>query len=147
LELAICCDFRVAARSATLGYPENRIGLIPASGAVSRMQKMIGPSWTKELVLTGRFISAEEARQIGLITRVAEDADLLDHAQELGESFGQKSREALGIAKVAIDLCANTDVTSGRIIERLGQSLLLHEPDHDEGMASFREKRPPKFRR
>ena len=148
IELAICCDFRIASRdpAVRIGYPENRIGLIPASGAVSRMQNLVGLGWTKELVLTGRFIGADEAREIGLITRVAEDNDdLMKQAQELGESFAVKSREAVGLGKVATDLCANTDVTSGRIIERLTQSLLLHQPDHAEGMASFREKRPPKF--
>jgi enoyl-CoA hydratase/carnithine racemase len=148
LELAICCDFRIASRdpAVRIGYPENRIGLIPASGAVSRMQNIVGPAWTKEMVLTGRFIDADEAREIGLVTRVADDnEDLLKQAQELGESFNPKSKEALGLGKVATDLCANTDVTSGRIIERLVQSLLLHQPDHAEGMASFREKRPPDF--
>jgi len=147
LELAICCDIRIMARSATVAYPENRIGLIPASGAVSRMQNIIGPAWTKEMVLTGDHFSADQAREMGLVTRVADDGELLDKAQALGETFNAKSKAALGLAKVAIDLCANTDVTSGRIIERLGQSLLIHEPDHLEGMASFREKRPPVFER
>ena len=146
LELAMACDFRIAAEDTRFGFTEGNINLIPGSGGCSRLVKMIGPGWAKELVLAGEFIDAPRALQIGLVTRVVAKDALVDAARALADKLVKKAPQALGAAKAVINACQNIDAASGRILERMAQSALILSQDHKEGVKAFREKRPPDYK-
>ena len=145
LELAMSCDFRICSDDSRFGFTEGNINLIPGSGGCSRLVKLIGPSWAKELVLAGEFIDADRAFQIGLVTRVVPRDQLNAAARELAEKLLTKAPLALGMAKAVMNTCDNIDAASGRILERIGQSVLIRTDDHQEGVRAFREKRPPNY--
>lgn len=146
LELAMACDFRIAADDSRFGFTEGNINLIPGSGGCSRLAKMIGPAWTKELVLAGEFIDAQRALQIGLVTRVVPKAELAEEARTLADKLANKAPQALGAAKAVINACQNIDTATGRIMERMAQTSLILSEDHKEGVKAFREKRPPQYK-
>lgn len=146
LELAMSCDFRIAAEGTRFGFTEANINLVPGSGGCSRLVNLIGPSWAKELVLAGTFIDTERAMQIGLITRVAPKDELQDAAMDLARQLAAKAPLAMGLAKVIMNTCDSIDAASGRILERVGQSVLIKTEDHGEGVRAFREKRKPVYR-
>lgn len=145
LELAMACDFRIAAEDARFGFTEGNINLVPGSGGCSRLVKMIGPGWAKELVLAGEFIDAGRAREIGLVTRVVPRARLAEEARALADRLARKAPQALGAAKALINACQSLDPATGRILERMAQSALILSQDHKEGVRAFREKRPPRY--
>lgn len=146
LELAMSCDFRICSEDARFGFTEGNINLIPGSGGCSRLMRLVGPGWAKELVLAGEFIDAERALQIGLVTRVVPKDRLQAEARALAEKLVAKAPMALGLAKAIINTCENIDMASGRILERIGQSVLIKSEDHKEGIRAFREKRKPEYR-
>ena len=146
LELALSCDFRFASRSARMGLPETNVGLIPGSGGISRLVKIVGPSKAKRLVMTGEIIGAQRALEIGLVDEVHEDDDLLPKALEFAELLASKAPLALGTAKLVINQCVNVDTETGRNFERIGQSVLKLTEDHAEGAKAFVEKRKPEFK-
>ena len=146
LELALSCDFRFASRSARMGLPETNVGLIPGSGGISRLVKIVGPSKAKRLVMTGEIIGAARALQIGLVDEVHEDDELLPKALEFAELLASKAPLALGTAKLVINQCVNVDTETGRNFERIGQSVLKLTEDHAEGAKAFVEKRKPEFK-
>ncbi|MGE0748276.1 MAG: enoyl-CoA hydratase/isomerase family protein [Rhodospirillales bacterium] len=146
LELAMAADFRIAADDTRFGFTEGNINLVPGSGGCSRLVKMIGPGWAKELVLAGEFIDAERALQVGLVTRVVPKAKLAEEARALADKLVKKAPQALGAAKAVINACQNIDATTGRIMERMAQSALILSQDHKEGVKAFREKRPPQYK-
>jgi len=146
LELALSCDFRFAADSAKMGLPENNVGLIPGSGGISRLVKLVGPSKAKRLVMTGEIVSAEKALAFGLVDEVVAADALLDHAVAFAEKLAAKAPLALGTAKLVINQCANVDLETGRNFERIGQSVLKLSDDHVEGAKAFVEKRKPNFK-
>ncbi len=145
LELAMACDFRIAAEDARFGFTESNINLIPGSGGCSRLIKMVGPGWAKELVLAGEFIDAARALQIGLVTRVVAADKLMDEAGALAAKLAAKPPLAVGMAKAIMNACADIDQHSGRILERIGQSVLIKTEDHAEGVRAFREKRKARY--
>ena len=146
LELALSCDFRFAAETAKLGFPENNVGLIPGSGGCSRLVKLIGLSKAKRLVMSGEMILAPRALDIGLIDEVFPADVLMEKTQEFARSLAAKAPLALGLAKLVLNACANVDPDTGRQLERLGQSILKKTEDHEEGAKAFVEKRKPKFK-
>lgn len=146
LELAMAADFRIAADDARFGFTEGNINLIPGSGGCSRLVKMIGPAWTKELVLAGEFIDAPRAMQVGLVTRIVPKARLTEEARALADKLVKKAPQALGAAKAVINACQNIDSGTGRILERMAQTSLILSEDHKEGVKAFREKRPPQYK-
>jgi enoyl-CoA hydratase/carnithine racemase len=146
VEIAIACDFRIAARGAEFILTENKLGVLPASGACSRMIQMIGIGRLKEMVMAALPVSAERAEAIGLVHRVYEPEKLMDGALELARHLLGRAPLAMGIAKHIINTCQNVDTETGRILERLGQSVLIRSEDAREGNRAFREKRPPNFR-
>ena len=143
LELAMACDFRIAADDTRFGFTEANINLIPGSGGCSRLVKLVGPGWAKEMVLAGEFIDSDRAMQTGLVTRVVPYADLNEAALELARKLAAKAPLAMGLAKAIMNACDDMDATTGRILERVGQSVLIKTADHTEGVRAFREKRPP----
>jgi len=146
VEMAVACDFRLAARGAQFLLPENQLGVLPASGACSRMIQLIGIGRLKEMVLAALPVSAEEAHAIGLVTRVYPEDQLMDKALEFARLLNGRAPLAMGMAKHIINTCQSVDTETGRVLERLGQSILIGSEDNKEGQRAFREKRKPKFR-
>lgn len=145
LQITLSCDIRIASEEARFGFRENLIGLIPGAGGCSRLVKLIGYGKAKELIFTGDMISAEEACTLGLINRVVPAAKLLDEAHKLAKHLLTRAPVALGLAKRILWNCVNVDMTTGRTLKSLAQSILIKTADHKEGIKAFREKRSPKF--
>lgn len=139
MEIAIACDFRIMAASATFLLPENQLGVIPASGACSRLTQMIGIGRLKEMVLAALPMTAQRSFDIGLATRVVPDENFMDGVLEFCNILLQRAPLAMGMAKHIINTCQNVDTETGRILERLGQSILIGTADNHEGMTAFRE--------
>jgi|SRR5882757_365677 len=146
IELAIACDFRIAAANATFSLPENQLGVIPASGACSRMIQMIGIGRLKQMVMAVETIDAQEAYRIGLVGEVCPAEQLMERSLAYARRLLSKAPQAIGMAKHIINACQNVDTETGRLLERLGQSVLIRTQDNKEGMASFQEKRAPQFK-
>jgi enoyl-CoA hydratase len=145
LELALSCDFRIATEGATLGLPEGNVGLIPGSGGISRLVKLVGPAIAKRLVMTGEMISAKKALEYGLVEEVVSSQALINHCDTLARTLAERAPLALGSAKLVINQCMNVDTETGRNFERITQSVLKLTSDHEEGAKSFIEKRKPNF--
>jgi enoyl-CoA hydratase len=146
MELALSCDFRFAAATARLGFPENNVGLIPGSGGCSRLVKLVGLARAKRLVMTGEMIEAPAALSVGLVDEVVAPEALMEYSLAFARKLAAKAPLALGVAKLVINACANVDPDTGRHFERLGQSVLKTTDDHVEGARAFLEKRKPNFR-
>ena len=146
LELALSCDFRIAASGAKLGFPENNVGLIPGSGGCSRLVKLVGLARAKRLVMTGEMVAAERALELGLVEEVVPQEQLAARARALAEQLAAKAPLALGLAKLVLNACLNVDPDTGRNLERLGQSILKKTEDHLEGARAFVEKRKAQFK-
>jgi enoyl-CoA hydratase len=146
LELALSCDFRIAAETAKLGFPESNVGLIPGSGGCSRLVKIVGIAKAKRLVMTGEMVPAPQAQALGLVEEVLPADQLMPRAMELAKQLAGKAPLALGLAKLVLNACLNVDPDTGRHIERLGQSILKKTEDHLEGAKAFVEKRRPEFK-
>ena len=146
LELALSCDIRVASEEARLGFPENNIGLIPGVGGCSRLARFVGLGRAKDLILTGELISAQEAKEMGLVSYVVEADRLMPKVQEISERLLSRAPLALGLAKRAISTCMGIDMHSGRVIEGLAQSQLVVTEDKREGIRAFKAKEKPRFK-
>ncbi|MBL4756945.1 MAG: enoyl-CoA hydratase/isomerase family protein [Rhizobiales bacterium] len=146
LELALSCDFRFAADNARLGLPEGNVGLIPGSGGISRLVKLVGPSKAKRLIMTGEIIPAQKALEIGLVDEVFAADALIDEAIAFAEILAARAPLAIGTAKLVINQCVNVDLETGRNFERIGQSVLKLSKDHEEGVQAFLEKRKAEFK-
>ena len=146
LELALSCDFRFAADGARLGLPEGNVGLIPGSGGISRLVKLVGPSRAKRLIMTGEILDADAAFALGLVDEVVPAAELIDHCVAFAETLAARAPLAIGMAKLIVNQCLNVDLETGRNLERIGQSVLKQTADHKEGAAAFVEKRKPDFK-
>ena len=145
LELALSCDFRFAAQTAKMGFPENNVGLIPGSGGCSRLVMQVGLSKAKRLVMTGEMVMADKALQYGLVDEVVAPEQLMDHTLAFARVLAAKAPQSLGLAKIVLNNCARVDPDTARNFERLGQSILKKTDDHAEGAKAFVEKRPAQF--
>jgi len=132
LELALTADFRIASQGATLGLPEIILGLIPDCGGTTRLTRLLGPGWAKELILTGDMIPAQRAYEIGLIHQICPDEQLEEKAQAFLQRILQRPSLALGLAKRAIDWGVGLDKMTHMEIEALTQSLLITAKDFPE---------------
>jgi enoyl-CoA hydratase/carnithine racemase len=144
-ELALACDWRVAAEDAQLGQPEIALGIIPGAGGTQRLSRLVGPARAKDLVMTGRFVGAAEAERIGLVDKVVPAADVYAAARELVQPFVTGPAQALRAAKLAIDGGLEMDLASGLAWESQLYAALFATDDKAEGMAAFVEKRKPDF--
>lgn len=145
-ELAMGCDIRIAAESATFGQPEINIGIIPGAGGTVRLAKLVGLGKAKELVLTGSMISAQEALAINLVNKVVPDEMLMDEAIRMAKSITRHSSVAVGLAKHSVQNASDADLHTGRVIERACFSLAFSSEDKKEGMRAFLEKRKPNYK-
>lgn len=145
LELAMCCDIRIAASDAQLGQPEINVGLIPGGGGTQRLPRLVGAGIAKELIYTGRFMSAERAMRIGLVNQVVEPDNLLDEAKNMAKLITTKPPLAIRAAKKAIDRGLNMSLLEGLEFEAYHWSYLCGTEDQKEGARAFIEKRKPVF--
>lgn len=145
VELAIACDFRIASEKAQFLLPENQLGVIPASGACSRMIQMIGIGRLKEMIMAVQPVDGIKAERIGLVNEVVPHERLMEAAYAFAKRLLPLAPQAMGMAKHIINMCQNVDTETGRLLERLGQSVLIRTQDNKEGMGAFKEKRTPKF--
>ncbi len=143
-EVALACDWRVAADDARLGQPEILLGIIPGAGGTQRLARLVGPAKAKDLVFSGRFVGAEEALAIGLVDRVVPAGEVYDAAREMVGRYVGGPSYALRAAKEAIDRGVEVDLESGLEIERMLFSALFATKDRATGMRSFVEKGPGK---
>jgi enoyl-CoA hydratase/carnithine racemase len=145
LELALAFDLRVATDDLLLSMPEARLGLVADVGGTTRLSRTIGPSRTKDLLLTAREMDAAEALQWGLVNRVVPPAELMTATVALANQIAANAPQALGMAKRIVDQGDGLDKHSQMALERWAQSQLLATNDVQEAVAAFMEKRAPKF--
>ncbi|MDQ1287372.1 MAG: enoyl-CoA hydratase-related protein [Actinomycetota bacterium] len=141
-ELALCCDFRVAGEGARLGQPEILLGIIPGAGGTQRLARLIGPARAKDLIFSGRQVTASEALAIGLVDEVVPDDDVHDAARRRVARYVGGPAYALRAAKEAVDRGLQVDLMTGLEIERALFTGLFATADRDLGMRSFREDGP-----
>lgn len=144
-ELAMMCDFIIAADTAQFGQPEIKIGVIPGAGGTQRLTRAIGKAKAMDLVLTGRMMGAEEAERCGLVARIVPAADLLAEALKAGAAIAAMSLPAAMMAKEAVNAAFETTLNEGVRYERRLFYSLFATQDQKEGMAAFVEKRKPAF--
>ena len=144
LELALSCDLRIAADSAQMGQPEILLGIITGAGGTQRLSRLIGPSRAKDLIFTGRLVSAVEALQMGLVNEVVESDRVLDRALELARMLATRPRLAIRAAKLAIDNGLDLPLHEGLEIEVNLFTKLFGTNDQVHGMSSFIENGPGK---
>jgi enoyl-CoA hydratase len=145
-ELALCADVRIAGESAKLGQPEILLGLIPGAGGTQRLSRLVGPAKAKDLIFTGRQISAEEALSIGLVDRVVPDTEVYEQAYAWAARLARGPAYALRAAKEAVDAGLETDLETGLAVERALFTGLFATEDRETGMRSFVEEGPGKAR-
>lgn len=143
-ELAMTCDFRVAGKNAKLGQPEILLGVIPGAGGTQRLTRLVGPAKAKDLVFSGRFVSADEALAIGLVDEVVEPEDVYAAARARVERYVGGPAFALRAAKEAIDRGLEVDLDTGLEIESMQFASLFATKDREIGMRSFVENGPGK---
>jgi enoyl-CoA hydratase/carnithine racemase len=144
-ELALACDLRIASDRATLGLPETTIGLFPGWGGTQRLLRAVGLGRAKELVFTGRRISAEEALRFGLVEQVVSQDELLAKARELAAQIVANSPVAVAQAKKALNQGAQTALDQALAIELEAWLVNFGTSDRVEGLLAFLEKRKPSF--
>jgi enoyl-CoA hydratase/carnithine racemase len=143
-ELALTCDFRVAGENAKFGQPEVLLGVIPGAGGTQRLSRLVGPSRAKDIIFTGRFVSAEEALRIGLVDEVVAPEDVYAAALGRVQRYVGGPAYAIRAAKEAIDRGLEVDLETGMEIERMQFAALFATRDREIGMASFVEQGPGK---
>jgi 2-oxoglutaroyl-CoA hydrolase len=146
LELALACDFRLAADDVQLGFPEVRIGMIPGSGGTQRLARLIGLGRAKDVVMRGRRVAADEALALGLVTEVVRPADLDSAVDALIDELARHSPLALAMAKRVLNHAYSGPLPVGLELEGLAYGLLQQSHDFREGVQAFGEKREPQFR-
>ncbi len=144
-EIALACDIRIASENAVFAQPEVGLGIPPGWGATQRLPRAIGPGMAAEMVLSGRWVRAEEALRIGLVNAVHPLQDLLDKAIELAESIARNSPSAVRASKRLLNSATDMDINAGLDQEAQMFALLFGGDEQQEGMAAFIEKRDAKF--
>lgn len=144
-ELAMMCDFILAADTAKFGQPEITIGIIPGAGGTQRLTRLVGKSKAMEMCLTGRMMDAEEAERAGLVSRIVPADKLIDEAVRTAGKIAGFSMPTLIMAKDAVNTAYNTTLTEGILVERRLFHSTFAIKDQKEGMAAFVEKRKAVF--
>jgi enoyl-CoA hydratase len=145
-EIAIACDFIYASENAKFGQPEINLGLIPGFGGTQRLPRLIGSNRAKELVFTGKMISAAEAEKIGLANKVVPQDQLMEEVIKTATEIASKGKASLRAAKQAINFGLNTDLATGIHIEVEAFGMCYASSDSKEGTSAFLEKRKPEFK-
>jgi enoyl-CoA hydratase/carnithine racemase len=146
LELALAADIRLAADTARVGFPEARLAIIPGAGGTQRLPRIVGSGKAKELIFTGRPISATEACRIGLVNHLYPASQLMDECRNMAAAIAQAGPVAVKQAKIAIDDGLEHDLQSGLAIESKAYWVCIPTEDRLEGLAAFKEKRTPVYK-
>ena len=144
-EIAIACDFIYASENAKFGQPEINLGLIPGFGGTQRLPRLIGTNMAKELIFTGKMVSAAEGNQMGLVNKVVAPEVLLEEVMKVAKEIAAKGKVSLRAAKQAINNGINADLATGLKIEIDAFALNYASSDAREGTGAFLEKRKPDF--
>jgi len=145
-ELAMMCDFIIAADTAKFGQPEINLGVIPGLGGTQRLTRLVGRSKAMDMCLTGRFMAAEEAERAGLVSRIVPAKKLKEEALAAAQKIAEKSLLATMAVKESVNRAEETSLTEGILFERRLFHSLFATEDQSEGMSAFEEKREAQFR-
>jgi enoyl-CoA hydratase/carnithine racemase len=145
-ELALACDFIYAASTARFALPEVTRGIIPGAGGTQNLPRAIGERRAKEMILTGRAFSAQEALAWGMVNAVCEPAELMPRVLEVARTICHNAPIAVRQAKKAIHQGLQTDLTTGLLLEIQAYERPISTDDRREGVRAFNEKRPPEFK-
>lgn len=144
-ELALSCDFRIAATHAKLGLTETSMAIIPGAGGTQRLPRLVGEAKAMEMILTAKRLTAEQALIDGVVNRIVAIEDLMEACRELAAQMMKNGPIALQQAKFAIHQGINVDLETGLKIEAKAYELTIPTKDRVEALAAFNEKRPPVF--
>ncbi len=145
-ELAMMCDFILAADNAQFGQPEVRLGVLPGVGGTQRLPRAVGKAKAMEMCLTGRTMNAEEAERVGLVSRIVPVADLLNEALKAAQTIAGFSRTSVYMIKECVNRAYETSLSEGILFERRTFHAAFATDDQKEGMSAFVEKRKPAFK-
>ncbi|WP_332306307.1 enoyl-CoA hydratase-related protein [Desulforapulum autotrophicum] len=145
-ELALAADIRIASTTAVMGLTETRLAIIPGGGGTQRLPRIIGVAKAKELIFTGRRVTAAEALEIGLVNQTCAPEELLDHCLSMAEMIKETGPIAVEMAKYAINQGIETDLATGLAIESNAYRVTIPTEDRIEGLTAFREKRKPVYK-
>jgi enoyl-CoA hydratase len=142
----MACDIIVASETAKFGQPEINLGVLPGAGGTQRLPRAIGKALAMDVILTGRFLSADEALGAGLVARIVMREAWLDEAKEVARAIAAKSPVSVRLAKEAVDAAFESPLSSGIELERRSFYLARASEDATEGLNAFVEKRRPDFK-
>ena len=145
-EMALACDFIYASEKAKFGLPEITLGIIPGFGGTQRLPQLVGKNMAKEMIFTGKMLSAAEAKEIGLVNKVCAPESLLDDVKKTADAIAAKGQTALRAAKQAVNASLDVDIKTGCNIEIDAFALCLASEDAKEGTSAFLEKRKAEFK-
>jgi enoyl-CoA hydratase len=145
-ELAMMCDFIIAADTAQFGQPEIKLGVIPGAGGTQRLTRFVGKAKAMEMCLTGRMMDADEAERAGLVSRIVPADQLLEETLKTAGQIASLSRPSIMMAKTAVNRAYETTLSEGIEFERTIFRSLFATEDKEEGMAAFAEKRKPNWK-
>ncbi len=143
LELALCCDLRVASEKAKMGLTETKLGVVPGAGGTQRLPRLVGPAIAKQLIFTAGIITGAEAYRIGLVNAVVPPEECLNKALELAKEVSARAPLAVQAAKKCINMSQQVDLESGLDYEAECVKYVFCSEDKEEGGKAFREKRDP----
>jgi enoyl-CoA hydratase len=146
LELALCCDIRIASERARLGLPEVRLAVTPGAGGTQRLPRVVGSAKARELILTGRVLTATEAERIGLVNEVVPAGEAVARAMAIGEEIAARGPLAVRAAKRLIDLATEAEIEAGLEAELDASDRIFASDDMLEGATAFLAKRDPTYR-
>lgn len=144
-ELAMACDIRIASENARLGLPELDLSIIPGAGGTQRLSRLIGNGSALYMIMTGKTIDADEAKQMGLVSEVFSQEELRERVEKIAKKVISKGPLASKLAKLTVKQGAETNMNAGLLIEKISQALLFSTEDKQEGLRAFLEKRTPTF--
>ena len=146
VETAMACDFIYAADSAQFGQPEINLGIMPGFGGTQRLSRLVGRAMAKELCMTGVIVSAQEAKDMGIVNKVFPKETLWEETMKVAKLLTSKGKVSLRAVKDTIDKGYDQDLRTGCHMEADGFALCMASEDGKEGMGAFLEKRQPDFR-
>lgn len=145
-EIALACDFIYASENAKLGLPEVTLGIFPGFGGTQRLPRLVGKGRAKELIMTGKMISAQEALEMGIVNRVLPQASLMEETKKVAVQISGNGPVGVRLAKMLIDEGFNMDLSTACSLESYAFSLGFATEDQKEGMTAFLEKRKPNYK-
>jgi enoyl-CoA hydratase len=137
IELSLCCDFRLAAKSASYVFPEGLFGVLPASSGLSRLTRLCGPHWARWLIMANKTADANMAYTMGLVHQVISDETFEAEVREFCQHLAKQNGEQMGAAKIAIEMAHEVGRDTARNVERMANSALMLNPDYRQRIDSY----------